>query len=597
MKTNKERLVMQSLQGKIHHPLGGNYRITHEGHPQILPATGGITYNVKVGDPAFGWAGDHVEPGVSIRNEVTNENAALTTFACIGNKAKVVSGDAKGKEGYVIGVHGGINHVMISFDQEDLELMAIDDKILVKGYGQGMKLNDHPDITVMSLDPMLFEKMGVEEKDGTLIVDVVAEVPAYLMGSGIGSPSAYTGDYDIMTADEDAIKEFGLDKLCFGDIVLLRDCDNSYGRGYLKGAVSLGVIMHSDCVKMGHGPGVSTIMTSKTPVIKGRINPNANGVTGLGGIVSAHSHKTVAGDVNGVAIVQAYKYGRSLGKLSVELNDDGTVKDVVATVDSTYKTKSDIIADEATEVIYTDYETKMAPVLNEKVGTATAAFEHGGPNVSALGLWVSEVMAEKGGVQIGLQNGGGLRRTLEAGDITMGDLYEVMPYDNQVVTMELPGKDLKAAIENGLLNPNIGDGSFSGLKVVYNSEAEFGSRLVSITLTDGTPILDDEYYSLATNDFILTGGDKYDFSNARNVVDTFVPIRDVLVEAIKATGSISPKEVNLVQDLESYTVVSGDVLWKIARTNNTTIQMLVDLNKLANANFILVGQQLVLPVE
>ena len=276
MNTNKNKLVMQSLQGKIHHPLGGNYRITHEGNPRILPATGGITYNVKVGDPAFGWAGDHVEPGVSIRNENTNENAALTTFACVGNKAKVVSGDAKGAIGYVIGVHGGINHVMIAFEQDDLENMAIDDKILVKGHGQGMQLLDYPDVHIMSLDPDLFDKMNIREEDDQLVVDVVAEVPAYLMGSGIGSPSAYTGDYDIMTADTDAIKEFGLDKLCFGDLVLLRDCDNSFGRGYLKGAVSIGVIMHSDCVKMGHGPGVSVIMTTKKASIKGHINKEAN---------------------------------------------------------------------------------------------------------------------------------------------------------------------------------------------------------------------------------------------------------------------------------------------------------------------------------
>ena len=88
LKTNKENLVKWSVQGKIHHPLGGNYRITFDGKPMVLPATGGISYNVKIGDSAFNWVGDHVEPGVSIRNENTTENAALTTFACIGNEAK-----------------------------------------------------------------------------------------------------------------------------------------------------------------------------------------------------------------------------------------------------------------------------------------------------------------------------------------------------------------------------------------------------------------------------------------------------------------------------------------------------------------------------
>ncbi len=276
MKTNKNKLVMQSVQGKIHHPLGGTYRVTHEGKPMILPATGGITYNVKVGDSAFGYVGDHIEPGVSIRNENKPENDALMAFACIGNKAKVVSGDAKGAVGYVSGSHGGIEHTLIYFDQEDLEKMAIDDKILVMGHGQGLAIEGYDDVTIMNIDPNLFEKMGIEEKDGKLLVDVVCEVPAYLMGSGIGSPSAYSGDYDIMTQDIEAVKEFGIDKLKFGDFVLLRDCDNTFGTGYLKGAVSIGVVVHSDCVKLGHGPGVTVVMTTKKPVIEGRINENAN---------------------------------------------------------------------------------------------------------------------------------------------------------------------------------------------------------------------------------------------------------------------------------------------------------------------------------
>lgn len=276
LKTNKEKVVKWSAQGKVHHPTGGTYRITHEGKPMILPATGGISYNVKIGDSAFGWAGDHVEPGVSMRNENTNENAALMTFACIGNEAKIISGDAKGKKGYVTGMHGGIDHVLVYFDEETLEDLAIDDKIQIKAYGQGLQLTDHQDVHVMSIDPDLFEKLGIKEVDGKLQVPVVAKVPPYLMGSGIGSGNGYSGDYDIMTADTEEIKRLGLDQLRFGDLVLLQDCDNSYGRGYLKGAVSIGVVVHSDCVKAGHGPGITTIMVSKTPLIEGVIDQEAN---------------------------------------------------------------------------------------------------------------------------------------------------------------------------------------------------------------------------------------------------------------------------------------------------------------------------------
>lgn len=276
LKTNKDKLVKQSLQGKIHHPTGGTYRISHEGNPRILPATGGITYNVKIGDSAFGWVGDHVEPGVSIRNEIESENSALMTFACIGNEAKVVSGDAKGAKGYVTGMHGGIEHVIVHFEEEDLENMAIDDKILIKGYGQGLAVEGYPEIKVMTIDPELFLKLGIKEEKGQLIIPVAAKVPAYFMGSGIGSPNAYSGDYDIMTADEEETKKHGIDKLRFGDLVLLEDCDNSFGRGYLKGAVSIGVVIHSDCVKAGHGPGITVIMTCKKSLIKGKIVDKAN---------------------------------------------------------------------------------------------------------------------------------------------------------------------------------------------------------------------------------------------------------------------------------------------------------------------------------
>ena len=237
IKTNKDKVVKWSVQGKIHHPLASSYKVTHEGKPVILPSTGGISYNVKIGDCVYGLAGDHIEPGVSIRNEDNRESNALMTFSCIGNEAKVVSGDAKGAKGYVTGMHGGIEHVLVHFDDETIEKLAIDDKIMIKAYGQGLKLEGYDDIHVMSIDPNLFEKIGIYEKNGKIQVPVVAKIPPYLMGSGIGSSNAYTGDYDIMTADFEEIKRLGLDKLRFGDIVLLEDCDNTYGRGYLKGAV------------------------------------------------------------------------------------------------------------------------------------------------------------------------------------------------------------------------------------------------------------------------------------------------------------------------------------------------------------------------
>ncbi len=278
LKTNISRLVMQSVQGEIHHPMSSYpYRLDHQGVSNVVPGTGGITYNVKVGDSAMNLVGDHVEPGVSIRNKDKHENCALNLLSCIGNEARVVSGDAKGAKGFITGTHGGIEHVLVYFKEEDLDQMTLEDKILVKAWGQGLELEDYKNIRVMNIDPDLFSKLEIKETgNGKISIPVVAEVPPYLMGSGIGESTAHNGDYDIMTADKEEVKRWGLENLRFGDLVLLRDCDNSYGRGYLKGAVSIGVVIHSDCIKMGHGPGITTIMTCKENLIEGKITKSAN---------------------------------------------------------------------------------------------------------------------------------------------------------------------------------------------------------------------------------------------------------------------------------------------------------------------------------
>ena len=277
-KINAARLVMQSVAGAVRHPSMGNpYRIDHEGVPHILPATGAITYNVKVGDSVYAMECDHVEPGVTVRNPDAQENAAFNTLSCIGNTAIVISGDAKGARGFVTGTHGGVEHVLCYFPEDALDKLAIGDRIQVRAQGQGMKIEGFEDtVFCMNLDPKLFEKMNIIVEDGKLIVPIAARVPAYLMGSGIGAGSAANGDYDIMTADHAEIARLGLDRLRYGDFVLLEDCDTSFGRGYLRGARTVGVVVHSDCVKMGHGPGVTTIFTSKTPVLEGRLEPHAN---------------------------------------------------------------------------------------------------------------------------------------------------------------------------------------------------------------------------------------------------------------------------------------------------------------------------------
>ncbi len=277
LKTNRDRIPKISVIGEISSPkVRSAYTVGHDGVPRVSAGMGGIAYNVRVGDPAFGWVGDHIEPGVSIKNSDETSNGALNLFSCAGNRAIVVSGEAKGSEGTVTGKHGGIEHVLVDFPPEILERLAIGDKIQVRSWGQGLQIDGFPGIRLMNLDPNLLEKMGLSVEGDKLTVPVAAIVPAELMGSGIGSAAAERGDYDITTQDPEVLKAHSLTGLRFGDIVAILDRASFFGRQYRKGAIEIGVIVHSNSDISGHGPGVTTLLTSLGGEIIPVVDPKAN---------------------------------------------------------------------------------------------------------------------------------------------------------------------------------------------------------------------------------------------------------------------------------------------------------------------------------
>jgi hypothetical protein len=265
LKTNKDKLVEMAVQGEISHPrMYHMYDISHKGEVKELPTgCGGICYNVKVGDDAYGWLADHLEPGVTVvysqRDMKREEILGLHIPVCVGNRAIVIGGDAKGIEGIVTGLHTG---VLIDFPQDSLEKLTIGDKVLIRAYGGGLKLLDFPEIKCMNITPELLEKICYVEED-VLNVRVRRSVPSNLMGSGIGAISSSYVDYDIMTSDEKLLKKYKLKDLKLGDIVVIEDHFCGYGPAYRKGAVTVGVVVHGDSVYSGHGPGVLPFLTSE----------------------------------------------------------------------------------------------------------------------------------------------------------------------------------------------------------------------------------------------------------------------------------------------------------------------------------------------
>ena len=273
--TNENTLVEMAVAAEVSEPAvrPGQYIPHPDGRATILPGMFGIAYNVRCGDRAFGWAGDHVEPGVSIDDADAGRHHALHYLNCIGNEAMVTSGLAAGARGMVIGEHA---RILVQFEPEAQELMAPGDRVQVMTLGNGLRLTDHPKIELKKMSPRLLHAMGLTETaDGALHVPVAMELPIRIMGSGAELNAEYV-DQDLMSGDRALMAELGIDRMRLGDIVAIRHGDHHFGRSYRAGAISIALCIHGDSVMTGHGPGILTLMTSASGRIAFSVDPAAN---------------------------------------------------------------------------------------------------------------------------------------------------------------------------------------------------------------------------------------------------------------------------------------------------------------------------------
>lgn len=339
--------------------------------------------------------------------------------------------------------------------------------------------------------------------------------------------------------------------------------------------------------------------------------------SGADGIITGHSHKGVAGMVNDVPVVQGLYNGRALAKISFRV--DGATGKIISASPSLieiYKMKASIADDAETSAMVKRYKEQVGPVLGEKIGTSSGDLPIDRKALCPGGEWVAEVMREYGGADIAVQNPGGVRRDILSGDITVGDMYEVFPFDNVLSRHSMTGAQIKELFEFGLDN-EIGFIQFSGAKVTYDPKGEKGNKISGIVLDDGREVKASESYIVVTNDFVAAGGDNYTMFAGSKFLGETLPLRDALVEYIRKLGGINfvpagrliesaPAPAGKAADARAltpvavrrkYTVVPGDLLWKIAVKFNTSWQTLRDLNQLKNPHLIYPGQILVLPSE
>jgi hypothetical protein len=296
---NRQDLVLVAVAGRIADALMHStpYRIGQDGGLRVLPGTGGIVINHRIGDRCVGLAADHLEPGAAVRNDQGggnrgNAGAGLTALACIGNLAVVLDGPCAGRRGYVTGKHGGVDHVLIDFPTTVLRALQIGNRVQIYACGQGMRLLEHPEIAIMNCSVRLLRRWGLRSEGHRLVAPVTHLIPAAIMGSGLGRNNSYLGDCDIQLFDPEIVRRFGLDRLRFGDLVAIADADHRFGRSFRSGAMTMGIVIHSDSTVSGHGPGLTTLLTGDARHLIPRPNPQANlaSILRLRNLPPAHSH-------------------------------------------------------------------------------------------------------------------------------------------------------------------------------------------------------------------------------------------------------------------------------------------------------------------
>jgi 5'-nucleotidase / UDP-sugar diphosphatase len=291
----------------------------------------------------------------------------------------------------------------------------------------------------------------------------------------------------------------------------------------------------------------------------------AQSVSGVDIIVGGHTHtllanydkratgpypaeiKDTAG--NKVLVVQAGEYLQYIGKLDVKFDASGNV--VSSSGDTIYLSQY-IVPNPQIAALVKQLDGPIA-ALKAKVVGQSAVYLEGDRKVCRtqecnLGNLITDAMRAETGVQVAIENGGGIRASIKEGKISTGDILTVLPFGNLVSTFKLSGKDLTAALENGVSQISDGAGRFpqvSGLRFAFDAKQPAGSRIISVEVMDaqGTyqKLDPDTIYTVASNDFMREGGDGYTMfsEKATDVYDYGRPLDEVLTNYIKAHSPVN----------------------------------------------------------
>jgi 2',3'-cyclic-nucleotide 2'-phosphodiesterase / 3'-nucleotidase / 5'-nucleotidase len=224
-------------------------------------------------------------------------------------------------------------------------------------------------------------------------------------------------------------------------------------------------------------------------------------------MVGGHTHEVVRWHENGVAIIETGAYGTRYGVVDLERVAADSVDAWIRGTPIAWADR--VEPDTAIARLVLEAQGAIGPQIAERIGDAAELIPRG-PGENPMGRLIADAQRWKTGAQIAIMNSGGVRAAIEPGPITWGDLYQVHPFDNRLVVLQLRGSDVRDALEHAFRRGEP-DAQVSGLLAEYDLSRPPGSRVVSLRLADGTPISDDAVYEVVVNDFLSSGvGDGYE---------------------------------------------------------------------------------------
>ena len=285
--------------------------------------------------------------------------------------------------------------------------------------------------------------------------------------------------------------------------------------------------------------------------------------TGVDVIVGGHSNTLLSNTneravgpyptmVGSTAIVQAYAYGKFLGELNVTFNDAGEITTAVGeplVMDGT------VAEDGATKDRIAEAAKPLEEIRNKIVASAAEAIEGDRAicriQECAMGNLVADAMLDRvkdQGITISIANSGGIRASIDAGEVTMGEVLTVLPFQNTLSTFQVSGQTILDALENGVSQVEEVKGRFpqvAGLKYSWDIKVAAGEGRISdvmVATSDGfAPIDPAATYGVVSNNYVRGGGDGYKmFRDAANVYDYGPDVADVLAEYMANSGGYTP---------------------------------------------------------